>query len=160
MKFCPTSANSQPARLVFLRTAEAKERLRPALSPGNVDKTMSAPVVTIIAHDTDFHTLLHKTFPHNPDFAAMFNSDEKRAARDSFAFRNGSLQGAYLIMAARAIGLDCGPMSGFDNALVDKTFFGSGSVKSNFLCSLGYGDSAKVMERLPRLGFAEVCQVL
>ena len=160
MKFCPTSANSQPARLVFLRTAEAKERLRPALSPGNVDKTMSAPVVTIIAHDTDFHTLLHKTFPHNPDFAKMFNSDEKRAARESFAFRSGSLQGAYLIMAARAIGLDCGPMSGFDNALVDKTFFGSGSVKSNFLCSLGYGDSAKVMERLPRLGFAEVCELL
>jgi 3-hydroxypropanoate dehydrogenase len=160
MKFCPTSANSQPGRLVFLRTAEAKERLRPALSPGNVDKTMSAPVVAIIAHDTDFHTQLHKTFPHNPDFAKLFTGDEKRAARESFAFRNGSLQGAYLIMAARAIGLDCGPMSGFDNALVDKTFFGSGSVKSNFLCSLGYGDPAKVMERLPRLAFAEVCELL
>ena len=160
MKFCPTSANSQPGRLVFLRTAEAKERLRPALSPGNVGKTMSAPVVAIIAHDTDFHTLLHKTFPHNPDFAAMFNSEEKRAARESFAFRNGSMQGAYLIMAARAIGLDCGPMSGFDNALVDKTFFGSGSVKSNFLCSLGYGDPSKVMDRLPRLTFGEACQLL
>jgi 3-hydroxypropanoate dehydrogenase len=160
MKFCPTSANSQPGRLVFLRSAEAKERLRPALSPGNVDKTMSAPVVAIIAHDTDFHTQLHKTFPHNPDFAKLFTGDDKRAARESFAFRNGSLQGAYLIMAARAIGLDCGPMSGFDNALVDKTFFGGGSVKSNFLCALGYGDTAKVMERLPRLGFTEVCQLL
>ncbi len=160
MKFCPTSANSQPARLVFLRTAEAKERLRPALSPGNVGKTMSAPVVAIIAHDSDFHMQLHKTFPHNPDFASLFAGDEKRAARESFAFRNGSLQGAYLIMAARAIGFDCGPMSGFDNALVDKTFFGGGSVKSNFLCSLGYGDPSKVMDRLPRLTFGEVCQLL
>ncbi|MCE2860520.1 MAG: nitroreductase family protein, partial [Oxalobacteraceae bacterium] len=104
--------------------------------------------------------LLHKTFPHNPDFAAMFAGDEKRAVRESFAFRNGSLQGAYLIMAARAIGLDCGPMSGFNNALVDQTFFGGGNVKSNFLCALGYGDSAKVMERLPRLTFGEVCQLL
>jgi 3-hydroxypropanoate dehydrogenase len=160
MKFCPTSANSQPARLIFLRTAEAKERLRPALSPGNVDKTMSAPVVAIIAHDTDFHMQLHKTFPHNPDFAKLFTGDEKRAARESFAFRNGSLQGAYLIMAARAIGLDCGPMSGFDNALVDKTFFDSGNVKSNFLCALGYGDPSKVMDRLPRLTFNEACQLL
>lgn len=160
MKFCPTSANSQPARIVFLRTAEAKERLRPALSPGNVDKTMSAPVIAIIAHDTDFHTLLHKTFPHNPGFSDMFAGDDKRATREGFAFRNGSLQGAYLIMAARAIGLDCGPMSGFNNALVDQTFFDGGSVKSNFLCALGYGDPAKVMERLPRLGFAEVCQLL
>jgi 3-hydroxypropanoate dehydrogenase len=160
MKYCPTSANSQPARLVFLRTAEAKERLRPALAPGNVDKTMSAPVIAIIAHDTDFHTLLHKTFPHNPGFADMFTGDDKRATREAFAFRNGSLQGAYLIMAARAIGLDCGPMSGFNNALVDQTFFDGGSVKSNFLCSLGYGDPAKVMERLPRLGFDEVCRLL
>lgn len=160
MKFCPTSANSQPARLVFLRTAEAKERLRPALSPGNVDKTMSAPVIAIIAHDTDFHTLLHKTFPHNPGFADMFAGDDKRVTREGFAFRNGSLQGAYLIMAARAIGLDCGPMSGFNNALVDQTFFEGSNVKSNFLCALGYGDPAKVMERLPRLGFDEVCQLL
>lgn len=160
MKMCPTSANSQPARLVFLRTAEAKERLRPALAPGNVDKTMSAPVIAIIAHDTDFHTLLHKTFPHNPGFADMFAGDDKRATREAFAFRNGSLQGAYLIMAARAIGLDCGPMSGFNNALVDQTFFDGSSVKSNFLCALGYGDPAKVLERLPRLGFDEVCQLL
>jgi 3-hydroxypropanoate dehydrogenase len=160
MKHCPTSANSQPARLVFLRTAEAKEQLRPALSPGNVDKTMSAPVIAIVAHDTDFHTLLHKTFPHNPGFADMFAGDGKRAAREAFAFRNGSMQGAYLIMAARAIGLDCGPMSGFDNAMVDQLFFSGSSVKSNFLCALGYGDPAKVMERLPRLGFDEVCQLL
>jgi 3-hydroxypropanoate dehydrogenase len=160
MKYCPTSANSQPARLVFLRTAEAKERLRPALAPGNVDKTMSAPVIAIIAHDTDFHTLLHKTFPHNPGFADMFAGDDKRATREAFAFRNGSLQGAYLIMAARAIGLDCGPMSGFNNALVDQTFFDGSNIKSNFLCALGYGDSAKVMERLPRLGFDEACRLL
>jgi 3-hydroxypropanoate dehydrogenase len=159
MKMCPTSANSQPARFVFLRTPEAKERLRPALAPGNVEKTMSAPVIAIIAHDTDFHSLLHKTFPHNPGFADMFTGDEKRAARESFAFRNGSLQGAYLIMAARAIGLDCGPMSGFDNAMVDQLFFSGSNVKSNFLCALGYGDPAKVMERLPRLGFDEVCQL-
>lgn len=159
MKMCPTSANSQPARFVFLRTPEAKERLRPALAPGNVEKTMSAPVIAIIAHDTDFHSLLHKTFPHNPGFADMFKGDEKRAARESFAFRNGSLQGAYLIMAARAIGLDCGPMSGFDNAMVDQLFFSGSNVKSNFLCALGYGDPAKVMERLPRLGFDEVCQL-
>jgi 3-hydroxypropanoate dehydrogenase len=160
MKMCPTSANSQPARFVFLRTPEAKERLRPALAPGNVEKTMSAPVIAIIAHDTDFHSLLHKTFPHNPGFADMFKGDEKRAARESFAFRNGSLQGAYLIMAARAIGLDCGPMSGFDNAMVDQLFFSGSNVKSNFLCALGYGDPAKVMARLPRLGFDEVCQLL
>jgi 3-hydroxypropanoate dehydrogenase len=160
MKMCPTSANSQPARLVFLRTAEAKERLRPALAPGNVDKTMSAPVIAIIAHDTDFHTLLHKTFPHNPGFADMFAGDDKRATREAFAFRNGSLQGAYLIMAARAIGLDCGPMSGFDNAMVDRIFFDGSNIKSNFLCALGYGDPAKVLERLPRLGFDEVCQLL
>ena len=160
MKMCPTSANSQPARLVFLRTAEAKERLRPALAPGNVDKTMSAPVIAIIAHDTDFHTLLHKTFPHNPGFADMFAGDDKRATREAFAFRNGSLQGAYLIMAARAIGLDCGPMSGFDNAMVDRTFFDGSNIKSNFLCALGYGDPAKGMERLPRLGFDEAYQLL
>ena len=114
----------------------------------------------IIAHYTDFHTLLHKTFPHNPGFADMFTGDDKRATREAFAFRNGSLQGAYLIMAARAIGLDCGPMSGFNNALVDQTFFDGGSVKSNFLCALGHGDPAKVMARLPRLGFDEVCQLL
>lgn len=160
MKMCPTSANSQPARIVFLRTPEAKERLRPALAPGNVDKTMSAPVIAIIAHDTDFHQLLHKTFPHNPGFADMFTGDDKRVAREGFAFRNGSLQGAYLIMAARAIGLDCGPMSGFDNAMVDRVFFDGSNVKSNFLCALGYGDPTKVMERLPRLGFDEVCQLL
>jgi len=160
MKLCPTSANSQPARLIFLTTVEAKERLRPALSPGNIEKTISAPVVVIIAYDTDFHQLLHKTFPHNPRFAAMFEGNEKFESRERFAFRNSSLQGAYLIIAARAIGLDCGPMSGFDNRLVDEIFFSSTCIKSNFLCALGYGDPSKVMERLPRLTFAQACQCL
>jgi 3-hydroxypropanoate dehydrogenase len=160
MKFAPTSANSQPARMLFLRTPEAKERLRPALSPGNVDKTMAAPVVVIVAHDTDFHERLPEHFPHNPAFADLFRGDDKRAARETFAFRNGSLQGAYLIMAARAIGLDCGPMSGFNNAMVDATFFPGGKVCSNFLCNLGHGDPSKVMERLPRMRFEDACQLL
>ncbi|NBT65570.1 MAG: malonic semialdehyde reductase [Betaproteobacteria bacterium] len=140
MKWAPTSANSQPARFVFLRSSEAKERLRPALSPGNVDKTMAAPVVVIIAHDTAFHERLPEFFPHNPAFADMFRGEEKRAMREAFAFRNGSLQGAYLIMAARSIGLDCGPMSGFDQSKVDAIFFPDSQLRSNFLCNLGYGD--------------------
>jgi 3-hydroxypropanoate dehydrogenase len=160
MKWAPTSANSQPGRFLFLRSAEAKEKLRPALSPGNVDKTMSAPVVAIVAHDIDFHERLPEFFPHNPAFADMFRGDEKRAMREGFAFRNGSLQGAYLMMAARSIGLDCGPMSGFDQAKVDAVFFPGSTLRSNFLCNLGYGDPAKVMERLPRMPFEQACQLL
>jgi 3-hydroxypropanoate dehydrogenase len=160
MKWAPTSANSQPGRFLFLRSAEAKEKLRPALSPGNVDKTMSAPVVAIVAHDIDFHERLPEFFPHNPAFADMFRGDEKRAMREGFAFRNGSLQGAYLMMAARSIGLDCGPMSGFDQAKVDAAFFPGSTLRSNFLCNLGYGDPAKVMERLPRMPFEQACQLL
>jgi 3-hydroxypropanoate dehydrogenase len=160
MKWAPTSANSQPGRFLFLRSAEAKEKLRPALSPGNVDKTMSAPVVAIVAHDIDFHERLPEFFPHNPGFADMFRGDEKRGMREGFAFRNGSLQGAYLMMAARSIGLDCGPMSGFDQAKVDAAFFPCSTLRSNFLCNLGYGDPAKVMERLPRMPFEQACQLL
>ena len=160
LKMAPTSANTQPARFVFLRTPAAKERLRPALSPGNLDKTMSAPVVAIVAYDLEFHEHIPKVFPHNPGMKTGFDGAEKLAARERFAFRNGSLQGAYLIMAARAVGLDCGPMSGFDNAKVDAEFFPDGRFKSNFLCNLGHGDPAKVMQRLPRFAFDEVCTLL
>ena len=160
MKMAPTSANTQPARFVFLRTQAAKERLRPMLSPGNVDKTMSAPVIAIVAHDLEFHEHLPKVFPHNTTMKAGFDGPEKLAARTAFAFRNGTLQGAYFMLAARALGLDVGPMSGFDNARVDAAFFPEGRFKSNFLCNLGHGDPAKVMQRLPRFSFDEVCQLL
>jgi 3-hydroxypropanoate dehydrogenase len=160
MRMAPTSANTQPARFVFLRTAQAKERLRPMLSPGNVDKTMSAPVVTIVAHDLDFHEHIPKVFPHNPAMKAGFDGDDKQAVRERFAFRNGTLQGAYFMIAARALGLDVGPMSGFDNARVDAEFFPDGRLKSNFLVNLGHGDPAKVMQRLPRFDFDEVCTLL
>ncbi|MEI7447295.1 MAG: malonic semialdehyde reductase [Burkholderiales bacterium] len=160
MKMAPTSMNLQPARFVFLRSQAAKERLKPILSPGNVDKTMSAPVVVIVAHDVDFHEHLPRLFPHAPGAKANFDGDAKRAMRETFAFRNGTLQGAYFILAARAVGLDCGPMSGFDNAKCDAEFFPDGRVKSNFLINLGHGDPAKVMGRLPRFSFDEVSQVL
>lgn len=160
MRMAPTSMNLQPARFVFLRSQAAKERLRPALSPGNVDKTMAAPVVAIVAHDVDFHEHLPKVFPHNPGAKANFDGEARRAFREIFAFRNGTLQGAYFMLAARAVGLDVGPMSGFDNARVDAEFFPDGRLKSNFLCNLGRGDPSKVMQRLPRFEFDEVCSLL
>jgi 3-hydroxypropanoate dehydrogenase len=160
MKMAPTSANAQPGRFVFLRSAAAKERLRPALSAGNLAKTMSAPVTVIVAHDTLFHEHLPKVFPHDPTAKSWFDGDEKKAGRELTAFRNGTLQGAYLMLAARAVGLDCGPMSGFDNAKVDAEFFPDGRFRSNFLCNLGYGDPAKLFPRSPRFAFDEVCQVL
>lgn len=153
-KWGPTSMNTQPMRLVFLRTAEAKERLKPALAPGNVDKAMAAPVVAIIAHDACFYTQLPKVFPHNLQAEALFAAN--RAASDATAFRNGSLQGAYFMLALRAVGLDVGPMSGFDTDKVDAEFFSESSWRSNFLCGIGRGDVAKVMPRLPRLTFEEV----
>ncbi len=156
----PTSANSQPARFLFLRSREAKERLRPALSPGNLDKTMAAPVVAIVAHDLNFHEKLPQVFPHKPETKNGFDGDANLAKRQTFAFRNGTLGGAYLIMAIRAVGLGAGPMSGFDNAAVDREFFPDGSVKSNFLCNIGVGDPSKVMGRLPRLSFDEACKIL
>ncbi len=156
----PTSANCQPIRLVFLRSAEAKERLRPALSPGNLDKTLKAPVVTIIAHDTQFQEHLPRLFPHAPDFKDMFDGEQNRERREIAAMRNGTLQGGYFILAARSVGLDCGPMSGFDNQLVDEEFFPEGRFKSNFLCNLGRADPDKTFPRSPRFEFDEVCKIL
>ncbi len=153
----PTSANSSPARFLFLRTPEAKERLRPALSAGNVDKTLSAPVVTIVAHDPIFFDQLPTLFPH-ADARSWFASNEALAA--DTAFRNGTLQGAYLILAARAIGLDTGPMSGFDNARVDEIFLTDRGWKSNFLVNLGHGDPVGLFPRSPRLSFDEACVLL
>jgi 3-hydroxypropanoate dehydrogenase len=158
MKWGPTSANCCPVRILFLRTPEAKQRLKPTLSPGNVDQTMKAPVTAVIAHDLKFYEQLPRLSPHNPAVRDVFaNSPEVAAAT---AFRNGSLQGGYFILAARSVGLDCGPMSGFDNAKLDAEFFPAGNVKSNFLCNLGYGDPSKLFPRAPRLDFDEACQLL
>jgi 3-hydroxypropanoate dehydrogenase len=158
MKWGPTSANTCPARLLFLRSREAKERLRPCLDPGNVEKSMSAPVVAVIAMDLEFHLQLGKLFPHNPDAPAWFAG--KPAKIEETAFRNSTLQGAYFLLAARAIGLDCGPMSGFDRTRLDAEFFPEGTVKSNFICALGYADHAKLFPRSPRLDFDEACRLL
>lgn len=152
----PTSANSQPARIVFVVSAEAKEKLRPALIPTNVDKTMSAPATAIIAYDLAFYDLLPELYPF-ADARSWFVGNEALIA--STAFRNGSLQGGYFILAARALGLDCGPMSGFDNAAVDAAFFAGTSIRSNFLCNLGYGDTAKLRVRNKRLSFDEACRI-
>lgn len=157
MKWGPTSANCSPARILFLRTREAKERLRPALSPNNVDKTMAAPVTALIGYDLKFYEHLPRLFPNNLAARDWFSGSAELAQLT--AFRNGSLQGGYFILAARAVGLDCGPMSGFDNAKVDAEFFPP-TVKSNFLCNLGYGDPAKLFPRNPRLAFEEACQLL
>jgi 3-hydroxypropanoate dehydrogenase len=160
MKWAPTTMNTQPARILFLRSSAAKERLKPALNPGNVDKTMAAPVTAIIAYDTEFYEHLPKLFANNPNARAIFAGEEKKAHAEASAFRNGSMQGGYFILAARALGLDCGPMSGFNNAKVDAEFFGGTGIKSNFLCNLGYGDPSKVMPRNPRLSFDEGCKLL
>ena len=158
MKWGPTSANCCPARIVFLRTPEAKQRLRPALSPNNADKAMRAPVTAILAYDTKFYEKLSKLFPHNPAARDWFSGSPQYA--ETTAFRNGTLQGGYFILAARALGLDCGPMSGFDNAKVDEEFFANQAVKSDFLCNLGYGDASQLPPRNPRLDFDEVCHLL
>jgi 3-hydroxypropanoate dehydrogenase len=159
MKMGPTSANSCPARLVFLRTPEAKARLLPALSPGNVDKTKQAPVTAIIGYDTRFFEwMAKKLFAHRPEMAD--NYARSPALAEVVAFRNGTLQGAYFMLATRAVGLDVGGMSGFDNAKVDAEFFPDGRVKSNFLCNLGHGDPSKIMAKLPRLDFDEACTLL
>ncbi|TSA17210.1 MAG: malonic semialdehyde reductase [Betaproteobacteria bacterium] len=160
MQWAPTTMNTNPARILFLRSAEAKARLQPALSPGNLDKTMAAPVTAIIGYDTQFYELLPKLFPHNQNARGLFAGEEKKAHAETAAFRNGSMQGGYFILAARSIGLDCGPMSGFNNAKVDAEFFAGTGIKSNFLCNLGYGDPAKVMPRNPRPAFDEVCKLL
>lgn len=156
----PTSANTSPMRVVFVKSPQAKERLKPALSPGNVDKTMAAPACAIVADDMKFYEFVPKLFPHNPQFADLFTQPGKEEFTKAHAFRNSTLQGAYLIIAARALGLDCGPMSGFDNAKVDAEFFPDGRHKSNFLINLGYGDPSKLRPRGPRLEFDEACRIV
>ncbi len=172
LKWAPTSANAAPARFAFLRSQEAKERLRPALAPLNVTKTMTAPVTVIVGYDLKFYQQLPRLFPQNPAMAKMFESNPEMV--ETTAKRNSSLQGAYLIMAARALGLDCGPMSGFDHAKVDDEFFAAGKpcfgcdqeffpegqVRTNFLCNLGYGEPGSLRPRLPRLPFNEACSLL
>lgn len=172
MKWAPTSANTNPARILFLRTSEAKQRLLPALAEGNIEKTMSAPVTAIIAYDLHFYDKLPKLFPAKPAYRENFLNDPQLV--EVTARRNSSLQGGYFILAARALGLDCGPMSGFDNAKVDQEFFNcgkeldpgqqdfftAGHLRSNFLCNLGYGDASRLFPRQPRLDFDEACQLL
>lgn len=157
LKMAPTSANCSPARFLFVKSDAAKERLRPALSEGNVDKTMAAPVTAIIGHDLEFYEKLPQLFPHT-DARSWFAGKPDVIA--TTAFRNGTLQGAYLILAARSVGLDCGPMSGFDNDKVDAAFFPGGQIKSNFLCNLGYGDPSVLHPRSPRFAFDEACEIL
>jgi 3-hydroxypropanoate dehydrogenase len=157
-KLGPTSANMCPMRIVFVKSREAKERLKPALAAGNVDKTMAAPVTAIIAMELHFFEQLPRLFPH-ADAKAWFK-DLPEDVLEYTALRNASLQGAYFMLAARALGLDCGPMSGFDNAKVDAAFFAGTTVKSNFLCNLGYGDVSKLYPRSPRLDFDEACKVV
>jgi 3-hydroxypropanoate dehydrogenase len=156
-RFGPTSANSTPARFVFLESEAAKARLLPALAPLNVEKTKAAPVTVIVAWDAEFHEKLPKLFPH-ADMRSVFAGNQTLA--EETAFRNSSLQGGYFILAARAVGLDCGPMSGFDKEKVNAEFFPNGKWKVNFLCNLGYGDHSKLFPRNPRLEFEEACQVL
>ena len=154
MKWGPTSANCSPARIVFVSTPAAKERLLKCVGPGNVDKTRSAPVTAIIGMDLEFYEKLPKLFPH-ADAKSWFVGKPEFIATS--AMRNSSLQGGYFIIAARSLGLDCGPMSGFDNAKVDAEFFAGTAVKSNFICNLGHGDASKLFGRSPRLSFEEAC---
>lgn len=160
MKWGPTTMNTQPMRIVFVRSQAAKQKLAPALSAGNLDKTMKAQVTAIISYDARFYENLPKTFPNNPRAKDSFAGEDKKAMVDRVALRNGSLQGAYFIIAARALGLDCGPMSGFDNAKVDAAFFPDGRWKSNFLINLGQADPAKIFPRNPRLSFDEACRII
>jgi 3-hydroxypropanoate dehydrogenase len=157
LKFGPTTMNTQPARFVFVRSKEGKEKLRPALSPGNLDKTIAAPVTVIVAFDLQFYEFLPRTFPNNPNAKSVFEGKDE--VNKIVCLRNGSLQGAYLIIAARMLGIDTGPMSGFDNAKVDAAFFPDGRWKSNFLCNLGKGDASKIFPRNPRLTFEEACRL-
>jgi 3-hydroxypropanoate dehydrogenase len=171
VKWGPTSANGMPLRVLFLRTPEAKERLRTALVPGNVEKTMAAPVTAVIAYDELFYERMTVLFPHNRGMRSFFSNSP--ALSHATALRNGTLQGAYLILAARALGLDCGPLSGFDNAKVDAEFFPASSagegadgvtpasrIKSNFICNLGYGDSTALHPRNPRIEFDDACKLI
>lgn len=156
-KMGPTSANMSPIRIVFVKSASAREKLRPALDPSNVEKTMSAPVTAVIGMEIKFYELLPRLFPH-ADAQAWFKGLPEKVL-EYMALRNSSLQGAYFMLAARALGLDCGPMSGFNNAMVDATFFAGTTIKSNFLCNLGYGDASNLHPRSPRLDFNEACRI-
>ncbi|MEM9221848.1 MAG: malonic semialdehyde reductase [Pseudomonadota bacterium] len=157
-KMGPTSMNQQPMRLVFVKSREAKEKLVPCMMEGNRPKTMAAPVTAIMGHDMEFYERLPETFPPNPGARDMFANNEALATAN--AFRNGTLQAAYIMMAARALGLDCGPMSGFNNEKVDEAFFAGTAIKSNFVCNLGYADEEKMFRRLPRLPFDEVAKIV
>lgn len=157
MKMGPTSANCCPARFIFVKSNQAKEKLKPCLAEGNVEKVMMAPVTVIIGQDLDFASRLPKLFPHAPDASTWF---EDPSVRDETAFRNSTLQGAYLMLAARALGLDCGPMSGFDKDGVDKAFFKDTKIKSNFICSLGYGSDKDLFPRSPRFDFDEIATIV
>ena len=156
-KMAPTSLNSSPLRLVFVRSAEAKAKLKPALAEGNIEKTMAAPVTAIVAHDLEFFEALPRLFPHM-DAKPWFSGNAEHAA--TTAFRNGTLQGAYLLLALRAVGLDTGAMSGFNNALVDEAFFAGTKVKSNFLINIGYGSQEKLFPRSPRFDFGEIARIV
>ena len=156
LKWGPTSANCSPARFIFVSSPEAKEKLLSGMSPGNQDKTRSAPVSVIIGMDMEFFEKLPQLFPH-ADAKSWFVG--KQPMIDATAFRNSSLQGGYLILAARSLGLDCGPMSGFDAAKIDAAFWSGTSVKTNFICNLGHGDASKLFSRSPRLSFEEACSV-
>ena len=156
-KMGPTSTNCCPARFKFIKSEEQKLKLKESLLPNNIDKVMSAPVIAIIGFDLDFSDNMGKLFPHI-DVTPMYKGDE--IINHSTAFRNSSLQGAYFMMVSRALGLDCGPMSGFKNAMVDEIFFNGTNIKSNFLCCIGYGDPSKIFMRLPRLDFEEVCEII
>ena len=157
LRMGPTSMNCSPARIVFVKSGAAKEKLDSTLMEGNRAKTMAAPVTAIIGYDAHFYDQLPKLFPNNPKARDMFAGNATLS--EITAFRNGTLQGAYLILAARALGLDCGPMSGFDNAAVDRLFFDGTNVKSNFICNLGYGDPKGIYPRNPRLAFSEACSI-
>ena len=156
-KMGPTSTNCCPARFKFIKSEEQKLKLKESLLPNNIDKVMSAPVIAIIGFDLDFSDNMGKLFPHM-DVTPMYKGNE--IINHSTAFRNSSLQGAYFMMVSRALGLDCGPMSGFNNAMVDEIFFKGTNIKSNFLCCIGYGDPSKIFMRLPRLNFDEVCEII
>ena len=156
MKWGPTSANSSPARIVFVKSAEQKQKLLACVSEGNLEKTKAAPVTAIIAMDMEFHEQLPQLFPH-ADARSWFAGNQ--AAIEATAFRNSSLQGAYLMLAARALGLDCGPMSGFDADKLNASFFGGTSFRANFICNLGYGDATGLHPRLPRLSFDQACRI-
>ncbi|MCK4950634.1 MAG: malonic semialdehyde reductase [Gammaproteobacteria bacterium] len=158
MKMGPTAANACPARLLFIKSTEAKERLKPCLSEGNVEKSMTAPVVVVIGMDMEFYEQLPKLFPHTD--ARSWYAGKPEEVIHTAAFRNSTLQGAYFIMAARSLGLDCGPMSGFDAAKLEAEFFPDGRIKANFICAIGHGDASKIFPRHPRLEFDEVCSVL